>query len=213
LPKKKVIIEPELKDVEKLKDKIFLNLKDLGSLKGKVLLFLAENPIKNAQETQKGLGYPPSQYPNILKAVKALEKLELVSSETATSKKNVPMKLYSCNENGLLYILAKNPNANLLKILDANKTRNEFARDFRKLYDLWGQESFIGFIRSMKQFLPLIAKEGIENAIPFIFMRGFVETRHIDSKRRKEIALKTMKEFPNVKQFMKEWKKAINELV
>ncbi len=123
------------------------------------------------------------------------------------------MKLYSCSESGLLYVLAKFPSVNGLRILEANNNRSELARDLRKLSKLWGQDPFAGFLRSMNQFLPMIAKDGIENTIPFIFMKAYVETRHIDSRRRKEIAQRTMKDFPNVKQFMKEWKNAINELV
>lgn len=213
MPRRKSIIDPELRNIEELKNKLCLNLKDLGSLKEKILLFLAENPSKNAQEVQKELGYPQAQYPNILKAAKALEKMELTQSEKTTSTKNVPMRLYSCNESGLLYVLAKYPNANILRILDANRSRSELAKDFRKLYDLWGETSFVGFIRSMNQFLPMIAKDGIENTMPFIFMKGFVETRHMDLKKRKEMVQQTMKEFPNVKKFLKEWKKAIDEIV
>jgi hypothetical protein len=209
---RKPLIDPELRNAN-LKDKVYLNLKDLGSLKNKILLLLAENPSMNTQAIQKELRYPQSQYPNIMKAVKSLQNLELVQSETTKSTKNVPMKLYSCNENGLLYVIAKNPNSNILKILDANKARVEFAKDFRKLYDLWGQESFVGFLRSMSQFLPMIAKDGVENSIPFMFMKSYIETRHIDTKKRKEIAKRTMQEFPNIKQFMKEWKKDINEIV
>ena len=73
MTEKKIDINTEIRN---LKDKAYVNLKDIGSLKEKVLLFLAGHSKMNAQAIQKELGYPPDQYPNILKAVKGLEKLE-----------------------------------------------------------------------------------------------------------------------------------------
>ena len=40
-----------------------------------------------------------------------------------------------------------------------------------------------------------------------------IDTRHIDQKKHKQIAVQTMKEFSEVKQFMKQWKKNLDELV
>jgi hypothetical protein len=196
-----------------LKDKVYINLKDIGSLKEKILLFIAENPRRNTQVIQRDLGYPENQYPNILRGVKALEKLELIKSTKSFSTKNVPMDLYSPADQGIIYIMTKKPNADLKKILDANKKSNDTARDLQRLYEVWGQESFTSFMRDMSQFLPMIAKNGVESSMPYIFMKGYAESRKLDIAKRKEFAANTMKEFPEIRQFIKEWKKTLDELV
>jgi DNA-binding PadR family transcriptional regulator len=198
---------------EKTTSHLEIILKDLGSLKAKILLFLAENPDKNAQAIQKELGYPPPQYPNILKAVKELEKLGLVQSEKSVSAKNLPMKLYSCNDKGILYVIAKNPNANSIKILRVAKNQEGIAKDLIAYHDLLGEQAFIAFIRDLSQFLPMIAKDGFENTKPFIFIKGFMGARLIDPKRKKGIAKEAIKRFPEIEKLVKEWKKALNELV
>lgn len=207
---KKIDINKEIKN---LRGKAYLNLKDIGSLKEKVLLFLAEHPKKNTQAIQKELGYPPDQYPNILKAVKALEKLELVKSESGTSTKNVPMKLYSCSDEGIFYVLVKNPNANFLRIFDEYENQSVIAKDLKTLYGLWGQETFAGFLRNISEFLPMILKEGVEAAMPYMVMKVYANTHNQDYSKRKKFAAQTMKEFPEVKKFMKEWKKNLDELL
>ena len=210
MPQEKTNKYPDLREV---KDKVYLTLKDIGSLKEKILLFLAENPDKNTQALQKELGYPSTQYPNIMKAVKALEKLELVQSKTGKSMKNVQMKIYSCTEEGVFYVLTKNSNANVLKILDSYKDRINLAKSLRQLYDLWGPEVFIHFLKDMSTFLPLILKEGWDNALPYIVMKGYMGIQNFNSKKRRQIGAQTLKHFPQAKKFMEEWKKNINEIV
>lgn len=207
---KKIDINTEIRN---LKDKAYVNLKDIGSLKEKVLLFLGEHSKMNAQAIQKELGYPPDQYPNILKAVKVLEKLELVKSENGTSAKNVPMRLYSCSDEGIFYVLTKNPNANFLEIFKEYENQSVIVKNLKTLYGLWGQETFSGFLRNISEFLPMILKEGVEAAMPYMVLKVYAEIHNQDYGKRKKFAAQTMKEFPEVKKFMKEWKKNLDELL
>jgi len=210
LTDKKIDINTEIRN---LKDKAYVNLKDIGSLKEKVLLFLGEHSKMNAQAIQKELGYPPDQYPNILKAVKVLEKLELVKSENGTSAKNVPMRLYSCSDEGIFYVLTKNPNANFLEIFKEYENQSVIVKNLKTLYGLWGQETFSGFLRNISEFLPMILKEGVEAAMPYMVLKVYAEIHNQDYGKRKKFAAQTMKEFPEVKKFMKEWKKNLDELL
>jgi len=195
------------------KPKGYTIFKELGSLQEKVLFHLAENPRMNTQTIQKNLGYPPAQYPNILKAVKALEKAALIQSEEGKSKKNVPIRLYKCTQEGVFYALARNPNADVLKILDAYKSLDEFFKSMRRLYDVCGHDIFAKFVKDVDEFLPMIQRDGAEKAIPFMFMKIMVQLSDLDSKKRIEFVKETMKQFPHVREMLKEWNKAIKTVL
>ena len=47
----------------------------------------------------------------------------------------------------------------------------------------------------------------------FIGLGGLLFSLAIDSKKRRQIVAQTLKQFPQAKKFMEEWKKNINEIV
>jgi hypothetical protein len=194
------------------KSSSYLGVKELGSLREKIIFHLSENPNLNAQALQKDLGYPSNQYPNILNALKTLEKLDLISSTSGKSKKNVPIRLYHCTLNGIFYALAKNPNANALNTLNAYQSLDNVVNSFLKLYDVWGHDLFIKFVRDVHEFLPMIHKDGVENVIPYMLMRMTMQMSDLDLNTRTRIAKETMKQFPHTKRIMKDWVKSVSKL-
>ena len=132
-----------------------LSSKKLGIRQEKILFFLAENPNKNAQQIQKGLGYPDSQHGNISTTAKMLERMGLLKMERGKSQKNVSMPLYTCTEEGVFYALARNPNANVLRVLDSYKNQYDSYNSFRNLIAVWVEDFFVEFVRSISEFLPM----------------------------------------------------------
>lgn len=187
--------------------------KNLGRLQEQVLFFLAENPHNHTQGIQKGIKHPAEQYGSVLKAVKALEKSGCIKSQKGKSKKKVSIKFYSCTEEGAFYALARSHDANVLKVLDAYKDKHDLYRSFRNLYDIWGCDLFVRFIRNLSEFLPMVQKDGLQEALPFFIMKFARESKDADPTARKKIIRETMKQFPQTKQLMKEWAKIMNELV
>lgn len=189
------------------------SMKELGSLQKKILFFLSENPNNNTQAIQRGIEYPDAQYPNILKDVKTLKKSKLVKSRKGKSMKNVSIDIYSCTEEGAFYALARNPNVNVLDVLDAYKDQYNLYKSFRALYDVFGRGRFVRFIRIVNEFLPMVQKDGLQKALPFLFMKFTTEAKDEDPIERKRFAREMMKLFPQTKQTMKEWAKSMNEVV
>ena len=194
------------------KPRSYLDLKELGAKQQKIIFHLSENPNLNAQALQKDLKYPSNQYPNILNALKTLEKLDLINSTSGKSKKNIPIRLYRCTLNGIIYALAKNPNANALNTLNAYQSLSDVVNSFLKLYDIWGHDLFIKIVRDIHDFLPMIHKDGIENMIPYMLMKMTMRMRDLDLKTRTKIAKETMKQFPHAKRILKNWVKSISKL-
>jgi DNA-binding MarR family transcriptional regulator len=190
-----------------------LNLKRLGSLQEKTLFFIAENPENNAQAIQKELGYPSPQYPNILKAVKTLEKMGFVKSRKSKSMKKVPIKLYSCTETGVFYALSKNPRADMKKILENYKDQYEIYKPFYALSEKWGQEGLSRFFKNAGEFFLIMQKDGREKAIAFLLMRFQMESKDEAPEVRKKMVRETMEQFPNAKKTMEELREILNELL
>ena len=189
--------------------------RNLGRLQEDVLYFLAENPDNHKQGIQKGIGHPSDQYGSVLHAVDALEKLGLIISKEGKSKKNVSIKFYYCTEEGVFYALARNPNANILRILDSYKNRYDVCKSFRGFVDVWGIEFFMDVAKNIDEFLIMIQKEGLQKALPFIFMKMkmTIDLNNPDPKERKKRVRETMQKFPQLKPKLKEWVKSVNELV
>jgi hypothetical protein len=195
------------------KSSSYLDVKELGSLRKKIIFHLSENPNLNAQALQKNLGYPSSQYPNILKALKTLEKLDLINSTTGKSKKNVLIRLYRCTLDGVLYALAENPNANTLNTLNAYRNIDQAIHSFRKMYDVWGHEIFMMFIRDVHEFLPMIHKDGLENVMPYMLMKFTMQMRSSDRDTNIRNAKETLKQFPHAKKILKDWADSVHKLL
>ena len=195
------------------KSTTYLDSKDLGTLREKIIFYLSENPNLNAQAVQKGLAYPETQYPNILKALKVLHKLKLINSKRGKSKKGVIIRLYRCTDDGLLYALAKNPKVNALKTIDAYESIEEIAKTFRALYDIMGSELFLKFIRDWNEFMPMIVKDGIDNVAPYIVMKAMMQMRQLDTDVRTRIIKELIEHFPQTRQALKGMAKLINKAV
>jgi DNA-binding PadR family transcriptional regulator len=191
------------------KDIIF---KELGSLQEKVLLYLAQNPENCKQAIQHGIKHPSDQYGSISKAVDTLEKLGYIESKEGVSQKKVKIKLFYCTESGVFYALT-HLSDNILEVLDVYKSRVDFCKSFRQLYDVWGQDHFLMYLKDIGKFLPIVQKDGVEVAMPYLLMLILDEMKKIDPKDGKRNAKEAMKLFPESKVWLKEWKRNLDELV
>jgi DNA-binding PadR family transcriptional regulator len=198
--------------MHKRKPSSYLEVGKLSSLREKIVFYLSENPNLNAQAIQKALEYPSNQYPNILKALKTLEKTGLIKSKSGKSKKRVPIRLYRCTDNGILYALARNPKADALKTINAYESIEDLAKAFRACYDIMGPELFFKFVGDADEFMLMIQKDGIENVAPYIVMKVTMQASHLDSDTRTRIVKELMEHFPKAKQTLKDWVKSVNEL-
>jgi len=184
----------------------------LSSLREKIVFCLSENPNLNAQALQKTLGYPSNQYPNILKALKTLEKSGLIRSKSGKSKKKVSIKLYRCTDDGILYALATNPKADAIKTIGAYENLEDIAKTFRVLYNIMGPELYLRFVRDWNDFMPMIQKEGIDNVAPHIVMRAMMQTDHLDLDTHTRIIKQLLEHFPQTKRALKDWSDYIRKL-
>jgi DNA-binding PadR family transcriptional regulator len=189
-----------------------LNLKKLGTLQEKVLFFLAENPENHKQAIQKGINHPDDQYSSILHAVNALLKIGFIESKKAISQKKQEIKVYSCTELGLLYTLAENRSLDVPKFLNTCQTKGEIWKTLKDFYNDVGQEQFLILFRQMADILPMIKKDGLENAMIYLFLRTAKQVQKIDSKTRMSVAKSAMQNFPTLKPAMKEWAKNIKQI-
>jgi DNA-binding PadR family transcriptional regulator len=195
----------------KQKPKIYPEGK-LSSLKEKIVFHLSENPNLNAQALQKTLGYPSNQYPNILKALKALEKTGLIASRSGKSKKKVPIRLYRCTENGILYSLAKNPEADALKTIDAYESLDKLAKAFRASYDIMGPQLFLKFVKDVDEFFPMIQKHGIDSVAAYMVMKMSTQMSDMDMDTRTRMVKQLMEAFPQAKKTLKDWVDSVSKL-
>jgi DNA-binding PadR family transcriptional regulator len=191
------------------KDAIF---KELGSLQEKILFYLAQNPENHKQAIQQGLKHPSDQYGSICKAVDSLEKVGFISSKEGISQKKVKIKIYYCTDLGVFYTLTHSSD-NILEILDAYKSRVDFCQSFRQLYDVWGQAHLSMYLKDVGKFLPVMQKDGVEVAMPYLLMLIFEEMKKIDPQTRKKNAKAALKLFPDSKKHLKEWRDNLNELI
>lgn len=187
--------------------------KELGSLQEKVVFFLAENPHNHKQAIQKGIEHPSEQYGSVLKAVDAVEKLGYIESKKALSQKKVEIKEYRCTELGVFYSLARNRHADIAKILDSYGDQVEFCKPFRALYNTWGNEHFALFLRNLGEFLPMVQRNGVEQAVPYVLMKMVQLAQTVDPKTRRKNVKETLKQFPKTKKMLQEWRKNIDEVL
>jgi DNA-binding PadR family transcriptional regulator len=188
-----------------------LNIKKLGTLQEKILFFLAENPDNHKQAIQKGINHQPDQYSSILHAVNALKKMGLIESKKATSQKQQEIDVYSCTEIGLLYTLAENRSPDIPKFLNACQAKGEIWKSLKGLYQDIGEKQFLILFRQMADILPMIKKDGLENAMIYLFMRTAKQVQVIDLETRMKVAKSALEHFPTLKPTMKEWSDNIKQ--
>lgn len=190
----------------------YLEIGKLSSLREKIVFHLSENPNLNTQVIQKALGYPSNQYPNILKALKTLEKSGLIKSKSGKSKKKVPIRLYRCTDNGILYALARNPKADALKTINTYEGIADIAKTFRACYGIMGPELFLKFVGDWDEFMLMIGKDGIDNVAPYVVMKAMMQTSHLDMDTRTRIVKELLEQFPQTKRALKEWSDYVSKL-
>ena len=176
----------------------------LGTRQEKVLFFIAENPDLDGQAIWQGLRYPPDQTGNVYTTTKKLEKLEFIKSKEGFSKKKVKIKLYSCTEKGILYTITYNPIVDVIRVLDNCKDEYNLCNVFRAMHEIFGHDLFMNQAKNIRDMLPMVQSEGLENVAPFFFMKIFLETKNLDAKKRKKIAKEILSEFPNTKRMEEE---------
>jgi DNA-binding PadR family transcriptional regulator len=196
----------------KQKSSTYLEVAKLSSLREKIVFYLSENPNLNAQAIQKALEYPSNQYPNILKALKTLEKSELIKSKSGKSKKKIPIRLYRCTDKGILYALARNSKADALRTINAYENIEELAKSFRASYDILGPELFFKFVRDADEFLLMVQKDDMDNVAPYMVMKMARQTRHLDSETRTRIVKELGEQFPQAMRILKEWFDSVSQL-
>jgi DNA-binding PadR family transcriptional regulator len=190
-----------------------LLFKKLGSLQEKILFFLAENPENHKQGIQRGINHPADQYGSVSRAVDTLETFGFIEAKDAMSQKNVGIKTYSCTESGVFYALARNPSAKPVKIFEAYKSKVNWCKSLRQLYDVWGHDHFMAYFRDVGDVLPIIQKKGFDEALPLLFFKAVKLTHSIDKKTRNKNVKEAMKLFPENKEMLKEWRKNIDEVL
>ena len=186
---------------------------ELGALQEKIVFFLAEYPENHKQAIQKGIGHPADQYASVLKAVENLEKNEYIRAKEIISQKKLKIKAYTCTELGVFYALARNPNANVIKILEEYKNQVEFVKQLRPLYDVWGQEHFSMFLRDVGEFLPMVKNHGVEFAVPYLLLKIAKQMQTLDKKTKNRNVKAAMKQFPHTREMLKEFRKNIDEVL
>ena len=189
-----------------------LQIKELGHLQERVLFFLSENPDQNKQAIQKGISHPSDQYGSILKAVTALQKIGYIQAKSGISKKKVPISLYNCTDLGVFYALSKNPNGDVEKLLSAYGERDTW-KSVKCLYGEVDHEAFTSIFKDSADFIPMMSKDGLKNALIHLFVRSYRRSRKLNPKTRKEVANAALKCFPELKSFLKEWRDNINEIL
>lgn len=142
-----------------------------------------------------------------------MEKLQFLKSKTARSQKNNEMKLFRCTDEGLLYSLARNPTSDIPKVLRVNEDHVEFCKQFKALYEVWGRDHFVMFLKDIGEFLPMVHNKGVDYATPYLLMRIAQQMQSIDQKTRTKNVKAAMKEFPETKKMLREMKKNLDGLV
>jgi hypothetical protein len=189
-----------------------IQIKELGNLQERVLFFLSENPDNNKQAIQKGISHPSDQYGSVLNAVNALEKIGYIQAKSGFSKKKVPISLYNCTDLGVFYALSKNPNGDAQKLLSAYGDRETW-KSVKALYDEVGHETFASIFKDASDFIPMISKDGFENALIFLFARSYIRSRKLNPKTRRKTVKAAIKCFPELKSYLKEWRDSIDEIL
>jgi hypothetical protein len=195
------------------KENKYPTIKELGNLQEKILFYLAENPGKHKQAIQKGINHPRDQYSSILNAVKALSEMGYVESKKAFSSKKVQIKLYSNTDVGLIYVLGKNPNADIKKILTEYQVKNPMYKSFLGVCNELGEQEIARLFKGLVVLLPMIQTEGLEKALTLFIVKIMASNRNIDRRKRIKNAKVWLKYFPDKKPIMEEWQNNIKDLL
>ena len=78
---------------------------------------------------------------------------------------------------------------------------------------VWGKDHFVMFLKDMGEFLPMVHNKGMDYAMPYLLMKIAQQMQNIDKKTRNKNVKAAMKQFPETKNMLKEWKKNIDEIL
>jgi DNA-binding PadR family transcriptional regulator len=191
-------------------------LKDLGTLQKKILYFLAENPRHHKQSIQREIGKQQPikkvYYGSVLNAVKKLEETGYLESEKVTSEKNREIKLFSCTDKGAFYALTMNPKADFMKILEHHKDKYPIIKFLREEYDKWGHKNFLRFLEYEMKFLPMVERDGLEEAFPYIITDMFQEFKELSLDESIALIKEMVDKSPKAKKTFKRLKKLTDKL-
>ncbi len=108
---------------------------------------------------------------------------------------------------------ARNPTGDISRIFRVNEEQVEFCKQFKALYEVWGRDHFVMFLKDLGEFLPMVHNKGIDYATPYLLMKIAQQMQSIDQKTRTKNVKAAMKEFPETKKMFKEMKKNLDGLV
>jgi len=186
-------------------------LKDLGSLQLKILEFLAENPYNHRQAIQQKIGYPAEQYASIHHAVTALEKMGYIESKESLSEKKVKIKLYSCTEIGVFYVLSRNKNLNptVLRIFEAYHDKYPQIDFLLRKYQTTDVKFFTTYYSLVISSLPFFQKgrnEGINQMMLLLSVMG-------DDVEWEKFLKDYLEYFPNSRVSLEKLQNLLNEVL
>jgi DNA-binding PadR family transcriptional regulator len=187
-----------------------MTLRKLGSLQEKALYFLAENPRNHKQAIQKGIGYPDDQYGSVSNAVDALEKLKFITYKKGMSEKSVEIKFYSCTEEGVVYSLANNSEANFNKTLNLYK-KYPFIGLLKTQYDS-DQDLFNRMFKRMIQVLPMLGRRKPEDIIGYLLMAFAQDAKSFSMEERVDMLKRLGKFSPKAKEAIDIIKKLFDQV-
>ena len=187
--------------------------KELGPLQQKALFYLAENPNNFKQTILKGIQHPLDQHSALKNAVNALDTQGYIKSKEARTQKKVKTKKYYCTELGVFYALTRNPNPNILKILDSYKQQIDLCKQLRALYIVWGKDQFAMFLKDIHELLPIIQNNRLLEATPYLLIKIKQRNQNIDPKIIKKNAKAAFKQYPELRQMLTEGKQTFKDMV
>jgi hypothetical protein len=69
------------------------------------------------------------------------------------------------------------------------------------------------FLRDLGEFLPIVRKNGVDFAIPYLLMKITRQMQSVDWKTRKKNVRVALEQFPHTKQMLKELRKNIDDVL
>ena len=180
-----------------------MTLRELGSLQREILKYLTKKPESHKQQIQIGIEHNPYQYASVKNATDSLEEQEYIKSKKALSEKNLEIKLYSCTEKGLLYILTRNPEI-IMEIAEIYKENHPEFTFFQSQCEILGRDLFVKFFKLVGQSVILYKKDNLAKAIWYAFTAPM--SMDFSPEEQKQIRKSTLKGLPS------KYRKIVSEL-
>ena len=181
--------------------------KNLGEVQEPVLRLIAENPLKNKEQIQNGLGH--KNYQTIWNAVDALTKSNYLDYQMTKSEKNIDVKIYTCSEKGILYVLQRATQEDGFNIMKINNAKfSEFNRII-KAHDKLEYELFSKFYNALLKAMTISNQS--DDAISSAILSYVLQT--CTKKELKKISKAFMEVDPNMVKVAKTLKNNLDDLL